>query len=233
MIKKKIKKIISISLAFCLCLSISKTTFASTVTEQLNNTSSIETYLANASKQFDSMSNEELNEYIDTVKEYYTSGNIEIMKSNSSPLEAAWLAASTLMKNKGYKCTGELIECSVNNQDYEEYAINANGLFSKKIVKSSAFKKYLSKFKSTGKDPNGIEFKKSDNQDLFYSLHNVDANTEELSYAGYDITITDTFDFDVETNYKDLVTAIANNGAWLSQQTGCLNNIEVTINFMQ
>jgi hypothetical protein len=136
---------------------------------------------------------------------------------------------------KGNTCTAKLLEYSVLGKNYTETQVAPNGLFAKKIVSSSAFTSYLKKVKNN-KAPAGIAFEKSDNADLFYSLHNTDASTK-VNFAGtalatYNVTITDTFDFSLNTDdYKDIITTSANNYAWFSQNTGALNVIDVKISF--
>lgn len=220
-------------------LFVGLTVQASNDTVQVSNS---ESSLESLNEKFDTMTDEQLNQYIDEVKESYTvksQGRSTLSAStakSSTNISAAWLAAAKLMENRGYPCAAKLTVNSVLNKNYSEAKVSPTGLFSAKIVKTTAFKNYLKKVKNN-KAPAGIAFEKNDNADLFYSLHNTDATTK-VNFPGtviatYNVTITDTFDFSLNTDYKSLVTAIANNGAWLSQQTGALNKIKVSILFTQ
>ena len=219
---KKFKISICLSLVLCLCLFAGNTTFANEIPNNFKEQVSDKATLL---EDFDTMTNDELNQYIDYMK-YLSENNITLRSSAADPIEAAWLAGAQILENKGYPCAGKLMECSVWNDDYIEAAINANGLFSSKIVKTSAYKKYIAKIKAGGTQ-SGIEFTKSQNKDLFLALHNTDASTDFL----YNVTITDTYDFK-PTNYDDIFLDTINNWAWLSQQVGSLHHISVEITFM-
>ncbi|PXV87345.1 hypothetical protein C8E03_110106 [Lachnotalea glycerini] len=234
--KKILKKAVSITLAICLTFSAGSTSQAfSNVTNDTNY------YLENLSNQFDTMTAEELNQYIgDNIQELENQNSqslnqIPCNKSTSTKVSAIWLAGAKYMEKKGNTCTAKLLEYSVLGKNYTETQISPNGLFAKKIVTSSAFTSYLKKVKNN-KAPAGIAFEKSDNADLFYALHYTDASTK-VNFAGtvlatYNVTITDTFDFSLSTDdYKDIITTSANNYAWFSQNTGALNVIDVKISF--
>jgi len=205
----------------------------------------MQTNYDDAIQELEKMTNEEMNQYIENVMIQYSSSNTYLMNDETSvnrigsvdPIQTAWLAAAKIIENKGYTCTARLIQDSVSGTNYvENDPFGANGLFSKKIVSTSPYKNYLSKLKNNKKLPKGLEFKKSDNADLFYSLHNVDitsrANMPGTAYATYNFTITDTYDFKYE-DYNDLFTSLVNNWAWLSQNISSLHKIRVTIMFLQ
>lgn len=129
--KKYFKKVVCLSLTLALSLFLNLTTYASVDMNQ--NSDSTNSSLKDAIKQFETMSNEELNQYIDNIKNsYFTESTYSISSANTSP-SLAWLAAAQILKNNGYTCTGELIKDSVNNQNYSENSLSASGLFSKKI----------------------------------------------------------------------------------------------------
>ncbi|MDN5276556.1 MAG: hypothetical protein PWR01_521 [Clostridiales bacterium] len=102
------------------------------------------------------------------------------------------------------------------------------------------YKNYIARLKSSGKDADewSLRFTKADNPDLFYSLHKVDVYATGYMvgtpFASYIVTISDTFDFDLDDNYMDdLFTTLVNNWAWLCQQTHVLHPIPVRITIME
>lgn len=206
-------------------------------------------------KQFEKMTDSELNQYItyvmnqntqirkDTIS--YSSDTslsfqkvrANVSKSSSASVETAWLAAAEILSNHGYKCTGTLITCSVKGINYiESCSFDTNGLFSSKIVNTSVFKSYFSKLKKGKKVPQGLEFTKSDNNDLYLALHNTDISSEvrlpNTNFTTYHFNITDTYDFK-KSNYEDVMVGLVNNFAWLCQNTGVLKNINIKIYFMK
>ena len=195
--------------------------------------------------EFDEMSIEELNQFIDCVKKEEISYPTELNRIkvnnasnyNDGPIEQAWKAAAAIARKKGYPCAAQLVECSVDNIPYKENSVMAQGMFAKKIVKTSAYKPFMKKArKKEGMYSSSFAITKSMNSDLFYALHNVNAketHTGPNNYRIYHISITDTFDFAYDNNYNELFTSCVNNWAWLCQQTRVLHKIKVEINFTE
>ena len=206
-------------------------------------------------EQFEKMTDSELNQYIALIMnqnspiENHTSSNTldtnlvlpnakaNILKSSYGTVETAWLAAAQILSNNGYKCTAELITFSVKGLNYTESSIyQEDGLFTKKIVKTSVFKSFFSKLKSGKKLPKGLEFKQSDDKDLYLALHNTDISSEvrlpNTAFTTYHFVISDTYDFK-KSDYENVMVGLVNNFAWLCQNTGVLKNINVKIYFMR
>ena len=221
------KKFISIIFAFCLCFSVGTTAFASTY----QTTSSIN--LSNANEKFAQMTNEQLNNYIDSVQKSskMTLDSTNYLGSTTASIKLAWLAAAQIARNMGYPCAAKMVECSVNNESY----IENSDIFSRKIDDSSVYKNYLSSARSQKYTDNSIVFTKGDDSDLFYALHKVDIKTTGVllgtELATYTVEITDRFNFNLDNNYDSLFTGTVNNWAWLCQQTSVLHDIFVSITF--
>lgn len=133
-------------------------------------------------------------------------------------LKGAWLAAAQIARVKGYPLSAKLVEHSVWGKDYDEL----NGNFAKAIRTTGVYKRIIRKGK--GSDA----FEKKDNRDLFYSIHKFDYTSSGGS-QGIRIRIHDKFDFALDTTYKSLFSSIVNNWAYLNQNAGVLNRIDVLI----
>lgn len=168
--------------------------------------------------QFEEMSNKELNDFIDSIAAQYNSQARTSVLVPTASLRAAWLAAAQIAKNMGYPCAGTLVEKSATGANYYE----TNGMFAQKIKTTSAFAMWKRNYTQPG-----FAIEKHDNADLFYALHSVNCSFSGNS-SGARATVSDTYDFKPE-RYGDIFTASINNWAWLSQQTGALSNIKVTI----
>nr|PZN08907.1 MAG: hypothetical protein DIU64_09695 [Caldicoprobacter oshimai] len=195
------------------------------------------------------MTNDELNDFIDRIAEAYTTStkSSKLVSTNSTtlvqkgydPLQLAWLAAAQIARNKGYTCSATLVEYSVRDVPYSE-GFGVSGPFTAKIRPTPVYKNYLARLKAgtITKNPWPLIFTKADNPDLFYSLHKVDVYATGYMvgtpFASYIVTISDTFDFDLDDNYMDdLFTTLVNNWAWLCQQTHVLHPIPVRITIME
>ncbi len=212
-------------------LEINKKILSESIDKDIRSNSDI---WENECKKLEQMSIDELNAYINNINKV-TSGNESENNGNTTSasnahlsIKAAWLAAAEIAKRKGYPCAAKAVKCSVLGINYSEN----NGMFSKKIKTTSVFKKRLSIAKNSKKNPttNGMIFTKSSNKDLFYALHKVNDKFQK-SGKKYKITVTDTFDFAVDNQYKSLFTSTVNNWAWLCQHTGILKKIKITIHF--
>lgn len=199
--------------------------------------------LTYAQLTFENMSIEELNRYIDTTIDCINqrSFGTEIASAAGQrvlpgvptviELKLLWLAAAQAAKLAGYPCSGKLIECSVLGLNYNE-SKGAGGLFRDKIVGTSTYKNYINKIKK-GTYSTGVGYvlthPKSENADLYYSLHSCTYTTTKTGSI-YKVAVYDLYDFAL-MNYDGLFTGIVNNRAWLCQHTGVLHKIHVNISF--
>ena len=123
------------------------------------------------------------------------------------------------------------VECSVLGLNYNE-SKGAGGLFRDKIVGTNTYKNYINKIKK-GTYSTGVGYvlthPKSENADLYYSLHSCTYTTTK-SGSTYKVAVYDYYDFAL-MNYNSLFTGIVNNWAWLCQHTGVLHKIHVNISF--
>lgn len=210
---KYIKKLLSVIMAMTILLSMSAIpTYAK---EEFTSPEDVleiqtETELLSFYESIQNMNEDELQDtilYVQTATE-----NRSVV--NKVALKAAWLAAAQIAKQKGYPLSAKLVEHSVINKDYSE----TNGAFAKTIKKTSLWKNM--KNKKSG----SVEFTKSINSDLFYSIHKCSYTTSSNR-----VTVKDVFDFKLETNYKSLFTTLVNNWAFLNQNISVLHKIDVKI----
>lgn len=183
------------------------------------------------------MTNDELNALIDSIAKSSSQSTIKTTSATDT-IKTAWLAAAQIARNAGYPCAATLVECSVYNIPYTESFVLSGGLFETKIKSTSTYKQYLSNVKAGRISPGQstvLQFTKSVNADLFYSLHQATFVTTKSTMAGYTtytVSVYDVFDFDFIARYDDLFTTLVNNWAWLCQQTNVLNPISVNITFL-
>lgn len=199
--------------------------------------------LSRAQAIFEGMSIEELNCYIDTTIERINQRSSEAKAAPAAgqkalpgaptviELKLLWLAAAQAVKLAGYPCSGKLVECSVLGLNYNE-SKGAGGLFRDKIVGTNTYKNYINKIKK-GTYSTGVGYvlthPKSENADLYYSLHSCTYTTTK-SGSTYKVAVYDFYDFAL-MNYDSLFTGIVNNWAWLCQHTWVLHKIHVNISF--
>ncbi len=221
-------------------MSVASTTVkASSITDE--NSQAVNNELQMLMKDFESMTNEELNQYIDNVMLSYennretgevTTNGVNVPEGS---LEAAWLAASMIATNMGYTCGGKLVECSIYGQPYIENSVSSGtGLFTDKILSSAEYNKYFWENISGRTSTSGsFPFKSGD---LFFALHNVNVQSSATLpgtiYTTYTINFTDTFDFAFDNNYESIYKSAINNWGWLSQQLGALKKIPVRITIL-
>jgi len=237
---KFLKKIVSFALIITLCMA-STTVHASSIADENSNISIKNNENHLQISDFESMTNEELNQYIDSVMlSYETASKTSSVTANGvnvpqDSLEGAWLAASIIAKNMGYTCAVKLIECSVYGQSYIENSfVSGTGLFTDKIFTSSEYNNYFGQHVLGKPSTNGsFAFNSGD---LFYALHNVNiqstASLPGTIFATYTINITDTYDFAFDNNYDSIFSTTFNNWGWLSQQLGALKKIPVKITLL-
>lgn len=167
--------------------------------------------LSQFEQDIQTMSVDELNQIIDHVAvEGRQRGT-----TRSSSLKAAWKAAATIARNVGFPHAATLVEHSVDGRNYTE----KNGSFSSTIKQTAAYNRIKNK-DGSGSD----RFTKSDSTDLFYAIHKF-----SYSFVGSDIRITDTFDFEANTNYQNGFATWVNNWGYLNQNMGILKPINVRI----
>lgn len=195
-------------------------------------------------KQFENMTIDELNHYIDsTIADINTrnraastdgasrSGAKAVGVPTVVELKALWLAAAQAAKLAGYPCSAKLVECSVLGINYNETK-GAGGLFRDKIVTTNTYKNYIKGVKNgTYKTGKGyvLEHRKDENADLYYAIHNCTYTTTK-SGKKYKVAVYDLYDFAL-MNYDSAFTGVVNNWAWLCQHTSVLHKINVNISF--
>lgn len=170
--------------------------------------------LRSFSERLKYLSEPELQEVIDCVK----TASEEKFSMEIVAAKGAWLAAAQIARLSGYPLSATLVEHSVWNSDYSE----TNGNFADAIKTTDVYQRMVEN--GEGSD----SFEKSDYVDLFYSIHSFSYYSSENS-QGVRINVRDTFDFAFDTSYDSLFTSIVNNWAYLNQNVGVLNPIEVYI----
>lgn len=139
---------------------------------------------------FRQMNNKELNEYIDDTLRKYSRKSIYTLESVSNytnndcsinslipsvtELKLMWLAAAEIARNLGYQCSATLVECSVLGIPYNEDT-GDGGLFHDKIITTNTYRKIDNLIKTNKVIYDMVYdegcFERSDNSDLFYSIH--------------------------------------------------------------
>lgn len=168
-------------------------------------------------KQFQSMSNEELNDYISNIVNSPQTRGV-----TTSTMQLAWLAAPQVAINKGNPCSGTLVKYSVNGVTYRE----TNGIFKSKIKASGPYKKWAQK---PTQQYDLVTFT-SAYPDLYYSLHTASFKMGAMSAQSGMINVYDKYDFDI-TFMGSLFATLVNDWAALCMYTGVLNEIYVHIDF--
>lgn len=139
----------------------------------------------------------------------------------SDKMEKAQMA----FKNMSIDELNQYIDTSIKK--YECEAQNRD-----KIINTNTYKRYINRIKN-GTYSTGVGYvlthTKSENADLYYSLHSCTYNTTKNS-GKYKVSVYDYYDFSL-MDYNSLFTGIVNNWAWLCQHTGVLNKINVNITF--
>lgn len=225
------KRFVSLILSVCFLFSINTVSYAANISSRKASNPVIQSMNDKYHVDFSGMSIDELNKFIDKMKDEdqtRASGNL----LNNTQL--AWLAAAQIARDKGYECAALMVEFSVYNIDYSESVTDSSTPLLDKLNTTTVFNNYKNKVLNSGlKDFSGgswsFTIQKSDNADLFYALHRVSTSGTGFmignSIMYYLITVHDTFDFAYDNNYDDLFTTTVNNWAWLCQQTHVLNPI--------
>ena len=223
------KKLVSTLLALAMCLALAAPAFAAGGDVETDKSYST-TSRAISNRVYEmalydgvySMTVPQLNSYIDTCKK-----NAESLSRTTGEREPeawialAWVAAAMIAKKVGFPCAAALVENSVRGIDYSEF----NGIFAEKIKASDVYKN-----RQISLTPVSIKWEKSDDQDLFYALHEATISYSSVSSQGGIATVTDIFDFAYVDDWSGFTNKI-NNWGWLCQETGVLNPINVSIRF--
>ena len=146
-----------------------------------------------------------------------------------SDAKLEWMIASTLLNLAGYKATSTLLDCSIYGTNYNE-GPRADGLFTTKIRNTNTYKNWVSCYRRGQSVPSSISFEKSEDVDLYLSLHAVNIYVNQQASAVNHclaIEITDVYDFAFMSDIS--FVSIVNNAAFYAQNIGALNNINVNI----
>lgn len=181
--------------------------------------------LDSLSQEFDSMSVDELNQYIDSTirtSNMYSDSKASgvIVEGTRYMWKTLWIAAAAIAKKVGYPCSGTLVEYSAKGKNYSEWS-RGGGLIASRIKTNKDYKVAKKrKLKS-------FTFHKSNSKDLFYALHKVSSN---FNYTKKHPThISDRFDF--KEMKGNGFTVYVNNWANLCQHMNVLYNSKVNIYF--
>ena len=195
------KRFVSLILSVCFLFSINTVSYAANISSRKASNPVIQSMNDKYHVDFSGMSIDELNKFIDKMKDEdqtRASGNL----LNNTQL--AWLAAAQIARDKGYECAALMVEFSVYNIDYSESVTDSSTPLLDKLNTTTVFNNYKNKVLNSGlKDFSGgswsFTIQKSDNADLFYALHRVSTSGTGFmignSIMYYLITVHDTFDF--------------------------------------
>ena len=111
------KRFVSLILSVCFLFSINTVSYAANISSRKASNPVIQSMNDKYHVDFSGMSIDELNKFIDKMKDEdqtRASGNL----LNNTQL--AWLAAAQIARDKGYECAALMVEFSVYNIDYSE-----------------------------------------------------------------------------------------------------------------
>ncbi|WP_242990415.1 hypothetical protein [Faecalibacterium prausnitzii] len=171
------KRFVSLILSVCFLFSINTVSYAANISSRKASNPVIQSMNDKYHVDFSGMSIDELNKFIDKMKDEdqtRASGNL----LNNTQL--AWLAAAQIARDKGYECAALMVEFSVYNIDYSESVTDSSTPLLDKLNTTTVFNNYKNKVLNSGlKDFSGgswsFTIQKSDNADLFYALHMISA----------------------------------------------------------
>ena len=109
------KRFVSLILSVCFLFSINTVSYAANISSRKASNPVIQSMNDKYHVDFSGMSIDELNKFIDKMKDEdqtRASGNL----LNNTQL--AWLAAAQIARDKGYECAALMVEFSVYNIDY-------------------------------------------------------------------------------------------------------------------
>ena len=110
------KRFVSLILSVCFLFSINTVSYAANISSRKASNPVIQSMNDKYHVDFSGMSIDELNKFIDKMKDEdqtRASGNL----LNNTQL--AWLAAAQIARDKGYECAALMVEFSVYNIDYK------------------------------------------------------------------------------------------------------------------
>lgn len=113
------KRFVSLILSVCFLFSINTVSYAANISSRKASNPVIQSMNDKYHVDFSGMSIDELNKFIDKMKDEdqtRASGNL----LNNTQL--AWLAAAQIARDKGYECAALMVEFSVYNIDYAAFA---------------------------------------------------------------------------------------------------------------
>ena len=114
------KRFVSLILSVCFLFSINTVSYAANISSRKASNPVIQSMNDKYHVDFSGMSIDELNKFIDKMKDEdqtRASGNL----LNNTQL--AWLAAAQIARDKGYECAALMVEFSVYNIDYSELSL--------------------------------------------------------------------------------------------------------------
>lgn len=166
------KRFVSLILSVCFLFSINTVSYAANISSRKASNPVIQSMNDKYHVDFSGMSIDELNKFIDKMKDEAqtrASGNL----LNNTQL--AWLAAAQIARDKGYECAALMVEFSVYNIDYSESVTDSSTPLLDKLNTTTVFNNYKNKVLNSGlKDFSGgswsFTIQKSDNADLFYQI---------------------------------------------------------------
>lgn len=165
------KRFVSLILSVCFLFSINTVSYAANISSRKASNPVIQSMNDKYHVDFSGMSIDELNKFIDKMKDEdqtRASGNL----LNNTQL--AWLAAAQIARDKGYECAALMVEFSVYNIDYSESVTVFRRLLDK-LNTDNVFNNYKNKVLNSGlKDFSGgswsFTIQKSDKQ-IILCLH--------------------------------------------------------------
>lgn len=145
------KRFVSLILSVCFLFSINTVSYAANISSRKASNPVIQSMNDKYHVDFSGMSIDELNKFIDKMKDEdqtRASGNL----LNNTQL--AWLAAAQIARDKGYECAALMVEFSVYNIDYSESVTDSSTPLLDKLNTTTVFNNYKNKVLN-GKAVNG------------------------------------------------------------------------------
>ena len=136
------KRFVSLILSVCFLFSINTVSYAANTSSRKASNPVIQSMNDKYHVDFSGMSIDELNKFIDKMKDEdqtRASGNL----LNNTQL--AWLAAAQIARDKGYECAALMVEFSVYNIDYSESVTDSSTPLLDKLNTTTVFNNYKNK----------------------------------------------------------------------------------------
>ncbi len=133
------KRFVSLILSVCFLFSINTVSYAANISSRKASNPVIQSMNDKYHVDFSGMSIDELNKFIDKMKDEdqtRASGNL----LNNTQL--AWLAAAQIARDKGYECAALMVEFSVYNIDYSESVTDSSTPLLDKLNTTTVFNNY-------------------------------------------------------------------------------------------